>query len=434
MIVPIKPIPQRTRALPSRPHAPAAGVVALCRVEHETLGTSFRALALKYGVPPSTLGYISKVSGWMKHAAPGGTIRNAPVGARTARDVEIGMLAAGLRRQPRDKDGTLCAVNRGGAPRKNVVPEAFAAEAGKAVSPDPEAVSNQPPGPVQPTPEKAGLEATRPAAAPPALSDEPDNQPARKHWGKDASDPPAKPEPATSGRAARRGSLDTRTADVIDFPGFRAAPAKLAGPVQLLPDQTREEKAQLRVTLAAIRAMMSVEQAQLLDQHLNRLLRYGHLIDVYADPARFVPDDPDLDEAARIERIVAMQQAARRILLPTDRDTLAGALKMLTAALRETIPLQRSVVGLDKRPVGAFRSSDPDDPLGERAGAGGDYGDGRRAALSGLRQVQQAMKALEDPQHRMDDPPLPPPPGLIDDLRRPSPLSPPGPPVAAPEL
>jgi hypothetical protein len=48
----------------------------------------------------------------------------------------------------------------------------------------------------------------------------------------------------------------------------------MAGPVQLLPEPTTEEKAKLRITLAAIRAMMTVEQVQLLEHYEALLARY----------------------------------------------------------------------------------------------------------------------------------------------------------------
>jgi hypothetical protein len=54
-----------------------------------------------------------------------------------------------------------------------------------------------------------------------------------------------------------------------------------------------------------------------------------------------------MDEAERAAKIIAVQNVAKAILLPTDRDTLVGAMKALTASLRETISLQHSVVGLD---------------------------------------------------------------------------------------
>jgi hypothetical protein len=143
------------------------------------------------------------------------------------------------------------------------------------------------------------------------------------------ADQPVQPASAAPDHAAP-GSSDARTADVIDFPPSRPGASKLAGPVQLLPDRSPEEKAQLRITLGAIRAMMSVEQAQVLDAHLVRLLQYGHLIDVYLKPSEFVPEDPTLDLAARAAKIVAVQDVARHMLLPTERDTLIGALNRVS--------------------------------------------------------------------------------------------------------
>jgi hypothetical protein len=252
---------------PRNPASPR--ILARCRVEFETFGSSFRSLEAKYKVPRSTLCYAANKDGWKKPNA---------VGVEQAAEVAIQILGAGLRRGPLGQK------------------------------------------PVQSAPSKP----------------EPPQHPA---------DQPVQPASAAPDHAAP-GSSDARTADVIDFPPSRPGASKLAGPVQLLPDRSPEEKAQLRITLGAIRAMMSVEQAQVLDAHLVRLLQYGHLIDVYLKPSEFVPEDPTLDLAARAARIVAVQDVARHMLLPTERDTLIGALKTLTTTLSETIGLQRTVVGI----------------------------------------------------------------------------------------
>jgi hypothetical protein len=71
----------------------------------------------------------------------------------------------------------------------------------------------------------------------------------------------------------------------------------------------------------------------------------SHLIEVYLEPRRFV-DINGLAEDEAAERIVATQKVALRMLLPTERDTLAGAIKVLTEAITRNITLKRSVAGL----------------------------------------------------------------------------------------
>jgi hypothetical protein len=201
----------------ARPRTPD-DIAALCRIEFETFGASFRQLEAKYNVPRSTLCKIAKRAKWNKKP-------NTPVGVQYARDITAQILAAGLRRVPLGHESVPPEIQTGGNP----------------------------------------------------------------------VDRPLEPNPAGNADPAAPAG----TADMLDFPAMRQGVSKLAGPVQLLPDRTPEEKAQLRITLGAIRAMMSVEQSQLLDHHLSQLLRYGHLIDVYIEPAKFVPDDmewwPDTD-------------------------------------------------------------------------------------------------------------------------------------------
>jgi hypothetical protein len=190
----------------------------------------------------------------------------------------------------------------------------------------------------------------------------------------------------------------------------------MAGRVQLLPEPTTEEKAKLRVTLAAIRAMMTVEQVQQLDHHEALLARYSHLIEVYLEPRRFV-DVSGLTEDEATEKIVATQKAALRMLLPTDRDTLAGAIKVLTESLARNIALKRAVAGLTT--MGAFRPRDPVNPLkDDNEGSRGEPIDLKRLTLAELREVRRGMEILNGHKQLRSEPPIPPPPESIDDLRR----------------
>ena len=188
----------------------------------------------------------------------------------------------------------------------------------------------------------------------------------------------------------------------------------MAGPVQLLPEPTREEKAKIRNTLAAIRAMMTVEQVQQLDHHEALLARYSHLIEVYLEPTRFV-DVSGLTEDEAAEKIVATQKAALRMLLPTDRDTLAGAIKVLTESLARNIALKRAVAGLTT--MGAFRPRDPVNPLKDETEGSRGERNLKELTLAELREVRRGMQILNGHQQLRSEPPIPPPPDPIDHLR-----------------
>jgi hypothetical protein len=124
-----------------------------------------------------------------------------------------------------------------------------------------------------------------------------------------------------------------------------------------------------------------------------------------------------LDQAARAAKIVAVQDVARHMLLPTERDTLIGALKTQTTTLSETIGLQRTVVGLDRKmPVSSFTPSELDDGPLSAARRSGQLIDLSAIDTNVLRQAQRSMEAIEHHQHDANDAPKPPKPAPIDDL------------------
>jgi hypothetical protein len=193
---------------------------------------------------------------------------------------------------------------------------------------------------------------------------------------------------------------------------------KKAETVQLLPVPSTEEKAQLRTTLAAIRAAMPVEQVQCLERYQGVLLGYSHLIEVYLEPQRFV-DTKGLAADKAAERIVAAQKVALRTLLPTKGDTLAGAIKVLTEAVRRIILLQRTVAGLDKVASAALRPGDPNNPFGDEDGGKGQIINLDAMDPADRQAVQDAMELLNRHRHKQQDAPKPPRPAPIDDLRGP---------------
>jgi hypothetical protein len=201
------------------------------------------------------------------------------------------------------------------------------------------------------------------------------------------------------------------TADVISFPRAAAPPPRQAAAVQVLPTTSREEKARLRVTLSAIRAMMSLEQVQQLDHHRALLARYAHLLEVYLEPQRFLTIK-DLEPEAQAEKIVSTQKLALSLLLPTERDTLAGAIKTLTGAIRDNIELARTVAGLDKVKAG-YAGSLPED--GDETATTALVNLDAMGTVQ-LRQVQRAMALIQRHQHASSEARKPPPPEPIDDL------------------
>lgn len=115
-------------------------------------------------------------------------------------------------------------------------------------------------------------------------------------------------------------------------------------------------------------------------------------------------------------QLAAVQRAALATLLPTERDTLAGALRTLTTSLSTVVQLKRLVAGLSERP-GRDRNGGE---AGERARPSR-YGESASHDLEGLdtetlRMIKRAMEALAGHQRRRSDPPMPPPPESLEDL------------------
>ena len=111
---------------------------------------------------------------------------------------------------------------------------------------------------------------------------------------------------------------------------------------------------------------------------------------------------------------MAAQRQALGTLLPTARDTLAGAIKTLTNAIQQVIMLKRKVVCLDKVKTGTG-GVQSFDPLAEEVEKTPPV-DVNSMSTAELRLVQQAMELVQRHQHAKRDAPMPPPPDSIDDL------------------
>ena len=248
----------------------------------------------------------------------------------------------------------------------------------------------------------------------PALEGQPPDPLSSKAAVSASPDGPRSPRfPEAPDRLNRKGAKDSQTAIILNFPSPPPPPRNRMGAIQTLPELTREEKAKFRVALAAIRARMSLEQLAQLERHEALLGRYGHLLDVYLDPVRFV-DLAGLNDDQKAAKILATQQQALGTLLPTARDTLAGAIKTLTDAAQQVIMLKRKVVGLDKVKAGTG-GVEPSDPLA-------DEGDKQplvnfeSMTTEERRAVEHGIELFKRHQRARRDAPMPPPPGSIDEL------------------
>ena len=174
----------------------------------------------------------------------------------------------------------------------------------------------------------------------------------------------------------------------------------------LLPVRSKAERDKLKIDLGALRGVLLAQQIDLLDRHEQLLADYGHLLAIYLAPHDHLTLE-GLSEAAREEQVVAAQRVALSRLLPTERDSLAGALKMLTSAMATTIQLKLRVADLARASI---RNNDDEDcALRARV---------NEFDIPTLRMVHQAMAALAGQHVKVADPPKPPPPDPIDDFAR----------------
>ena len=166
--------------------------------------------------------------------------------------------------------------------------------------------------------------------------------------------------------------------------------------------------------LGQLRAVLSLQQVQQLERHEKLLADYGHMMQVYLTPHEYV--DVTGKSAQDAEDLVrAVQRAAMSLLLPTERDSLAGSIKALTQSVATVVQLKRLVMGIAKhgRQLGVGNSNSQDED--------GDEPKASRGELNGLdlptlRSVRGAMQVLTGQKAEARDPPKPPEPEPLDDL------------------
>lgn len=227
-----------------------------------------------------------------------------------------------------------------------------------------------------------------------------------------------------------------RTAEILTFPGVTLATlsaakdaANEAAEVKLLPRFTPEEARKAKGTLSELRKLIPIDSLMRLDALEGTLSRFGHWLNIYLDPLSYL-DLGKMTETEAMERAVATQTLALKLILPTERDTLAGAITALTAATHRTIEMQRRVAGIvDARVRRAGlggAAMDPDDAAEaeqerQRVAALEADVDFATLPIEQLRIVTNAMELLQQRQHNMREPPRPPPPDPLDDLYLPAP-------------
>jgi hypothetical protein len=185
--------------------------------------------------------------------------------------------------------------------------------------------------------------------------------------------------------------------------------------VQVLGPGEDPQKTQLRITLAAIRAAMSVEQIRQLERFDTLLGKYWYWLEVYLAPHQYV-DTANMTKRKADAALAKAQRTALRMIAPTEKDSFTAGLRTLSDALFRSIELKRSVAGLNKVIVGNVPSGlQPGDPGDENAD-GPQLIDVDGLSTEDLRAVRRGMELLERHQRDHRAIPLPPVPDPIDDL------------------
>ena len=363
------------------------GVVAAAKREYELLGLGYKLISRRCGIPRSTVAFLATSREWVK---PGPPLPSAPESDITGRGVEPAIQAERLCRCPRAGEPTVEPVMKRprGRPRKQ--PHFGEIPAGSIRS------------------------SAEPASATPAPEERHPAPPCSKTAVSAPPEGPRSPRlPEMPDRPKRKGTKDAQTAIILNFPSPDLPPRNRMDAIQTLPELTLEEKARFRLTLAVIRERMPLEQLAQLERLEALLDRYGHLLDVFLDPEQYV-DMTGLNDDEKAAKILTTQQQALCTLLPTARDTLAGAIKTLTDAVRQIIMLKRKIVCLDNMKIGTggIPLSDPLAEEGEKSPLVNEVDDRRGCA----RGPACAMELLDRHRHGRRDAPMPSPPEPIADL------------------
>ncbi len=247
---------------------------------------------------------------------------------------------------------------------------------------------------------------------------------ARERPGSAAAAPPPSAPPPTGSKKRPQGKKGrAKGATIVQFPGGaditppEEPPPK---PVRVLPRALADsDRDVIKSRLHELRAAMSIDQLARLARAEGTLAKYGHLIDVWLDPQRYT-DTTGLEGKDVEDKIVATQTLALRMLLPGERDTLAGAIGVWTKALQTMLELERKVAGIGMvvRPGSQIPGLTLDGTGTPAEGGGAPIVGLGLAALptEELRRVTTAMELLQRRQQQRQDAPRPPSPDPIDDI------------------
>lgn len=266
------------------------------------------------------------------------------------------------------------------------------------------AIAKPPPPAGPPRPSKATAPDKTAQSAPFAASP-PQDQPDKPESDREAIAP--------RGRKPRK-AVSEPSGQVIVFPGVYIPPPPKPTPVRVPPPPSKAEQAMLRIQLSSLRGKLALDQIQAVEEHEALLRNYHHLIAVFLNPQQFISIE-GLDEQAAADKLRDVSVAAARILLPTERDTLAGSLLALNKALLGSIAAKRAIAGMAGLAASGGRGrgarSELEDELPEDPNAVVGKMD-----VDELRQVKHAMELLTGQVARNNEPPRPPAPEGLDDL------------------
>ena len=224
-------------------------------------------------------------------------------------------------------------------------------------------------------------------------------------------------------KTSRKRGMNASAASQTGPGGAGAASDPAAGPEpgeRLLPRLTAKESERAMKTLRELRAILPIESLRRLERLEGILERYAGWMDLYLDPLAHIETN-GLHAFDVEEKAVRTQTLALKLLLPTDKDTLTGAMTTLTTLTAKIIDMQRRIAGIpDVKPTLAEIETDKAIAAEQERAA-------REAEtnleqhldtmpVADLRKVTEAMELLQKRQHQGTEPPKPPPPLPLDDI------------------
>jgi hypothetical protein len=236
----------------------------------------------------------------------------------------------------------------------------------------------------------------------------------------EAADAPAEPpadRPQTPGNTAEAApEPEPEKGRIVRFPGtFVPPPTETSRPppVTSLPARSKTELAALRVHLATMRSDLAVQHMTQLAQHKELIWDYHHLAEVYFNPSKFV-DVAALPPDEGVKKLEEVSKAAGRLLLATERDTVANTMLAINKAVLSTLEAERRTLGIGPQQPGrrgGVIEFDPEDEAPREPPP---------LDTEKLRQVRAAMNLMQGHMQERNEPPKPPPPDDLSDIMPPA--------------